>query len=357
MTSRKTGTTRVLTWLLTIPILLLAAGLLVMVWAMDISLLAKAGYTAGVVLAAYWLYTPKSPRQIIIKNILSLIILWGIVASFVFTWALINFNPAVFQGMTKSEAARGSWIMAVWTLVFTAAAVGASWRIYRSLQKNLQISALFSRYVAPAVIMEMMKSRENFFKTEKTELTVLFVDLRGFTSTSSKLSAEQVKELINTFMGVMIPVAHQWRGTVDKTVGDEIMILFGAPLRYDDHADQAVKTALELKRRHQEVSTRWKSKGLPVLEMGMGINTGEMVVGNIGCPERVDYTVLGHHVNLAARICAQARGSEILLSEFTRGRLADDLKRLAPEADHREIEAKGLIDRVKVYPLREPSES
>ncbi|MBF0530432.1 MAG: adenylate/guanylate cyclase domain-containing protein, partial [Deltaproteobacteria bacterium] len=169
-------------------------------------------------------------------------------------------------------------------------------------------------------------SREDFFKTEKTELTVLFVDLRGFTSISSKLSAEQVKEFINIFMGVMIPVAHLWRGTVDKTVGDEIMILFGAPLRYDDHADQAVKTALELMHRHHEVSLQWQSKGLPVLEMGIGVNTGEMVVGNIGCPERVDYTVLGHHVNLAARICSQALGSEILISEFTRSRLSDDLK-------------------------------
>ncbi|MBF0530431.1 MAG: hypothetical protein HQK55_14405, partial [Deltaproteobacteria bacterium] len=154
MTLKETNSTSLAAWMLAIPILLLAVGLLIMVWVMDISLLAKTGYTAGVVLAGYWLYTPKSPRQIIIKNILTLIILWSVVASFIFTWVELNFNLAAFPGLAKSEAARGSRIMGAWTVVFTAAAIGASWRIYRSLQKNMELSALFSRYGAPSVIME-----------------------------------------------------------------------------------------------------------------------------------------------------------------------------------------------------------
>lgn len=117
--------------------------------------------------------------------------------------------------------------------------------------------------------------------------------------------------------------------TVDKLVGDEIMSLFGAPIRYPDHAVRAVNTALRMQRQHQLLMEEWKAAGIPdPPPMGIGINTGEMIVGNIGSEIRMNYTVLGHHVNLAARLCSAAKGSEILISprtfEFARTSLEKD---------------------------------
>ncbi len=339
-----------------LPVLLFAVLIGYLAWVSTESPAVMAAYLAAFVLMAYWLYTPKSPRHIIVRQILSLCLIWGCLVIFAFTWAMFELRPELFGGSGSVSAGEMEMMLTsvrlsfgFWGVVFALAAFFASRRIYRALDRNLQLSGLFSRYVPPAVIAQMLKSEEDFFKTHKIELTVMFVDLRGFTAASVNLTAEQVKELINVFMGIMIPLAHSWRGTVDKTVGDEIMVLFGAPISYPDHADQAVKTALAFLKAHAEVSAEWQKRGLPSLEMGIGINTGEMVVGNIGCKERVDYTVLGHHVNLGARLCGKAAGSQILISEFTRARLSEEVKQRVPPENYQELEAKGIAGTVKAY--------
>ncbi len=339
--------------LIAIPVAVLALLIGYVVLEMDTSLFAKLGYAVGFILIGYWFYTPKSARHIIARQILSLVIIFGIFVVFVYTWAMMEMRPELFDGYDPEQDAakrtklRVGW--GFWILIYLVGAFFASRRIYKSLERNIHLSGLFSRYVAPSVISQMVKSQEDFFKTQKIELSVLFVDLRGFTATSSRLTAEQVKDLINIFMEIMIPVAHAWKGTVDKTVGDEIMVLFGAPLPYDDHAEQAVKTAMALLKAHSEVTAEWKKRELPVLEMGIGINTGEMVVGNIGCKERVDYTVLGHHVNLGARLCGKAAGSQILISEFTRSKLSDEFKQRIPLENYVELEAKGIDGKVNAF--------
>ncbi|RJO66773.1 MAG: PAS domain-containing protein [Myxococcales bacterium] len=186
-------------------------------------------------------------------------------------------------------------------------------------QSNFKrLESSFKRYVSPKVIEELLRKDFDFFRPEKYELTVLFADLRGFTRLCTRLTPEEVKRVIDRFLGLMMRVIIDEEATVDKVVGDEVMALFGAPIRYPDHAVRAVNAALKMQEVHQHLIEEWRSSGLenpPAL--GIGINTGEMIVGNIGSELRMDYTVLGHHVNLGSRLCSAAKGSEVLISPRT----------------------------------------
>jgi class 3 adenylate cyclase len=181
------------------------------------------------------------------------------------------------------------------------------------------LESTFKRYVSPAVIERMVKAHgdKDFFAAERQVITVLFADLRGFTSMSEKLAPEEVRAIINEYLSAMTDAILRHEGTLDKFVGDEVMALFGAPIYYDDHALRALKVGLDMQEAHRNLQAKWKSEGRPTPGVGVGINTGEMVVGNMGSPQRVDYSVLGHHVNLAARLCGLAQAGEVLLGEQT----------------------------------------
>lgn len=180
------------------------------------------------------------------------------------------------------------------------------------------LEATFSRYVPPAVIEQMSQMAESDFRrTERRELTMLFGDLRGFTSLSQDLAPEDVLEVVNGFLGNMVQCVERLGGTVDKFMGDGIMAIFGAPVSYPDHALRALVCAVEMQRAHSEWVAAGLAEGRPVARLGLGCATGSVVVGNIGPPSRVDYTVLGHIVNLAARLCGSAGGGEILTTRET----------------------------------------
>jgi class 3 adenylate cyclase len=189
--------------------------------------------------------------------------------------------------------------------------------VVEDVSEKKSIMESFGRYVSPAVIKKMQEMEEDFFKTDRYVMTVLFADLRGFTKVSSKLSPEEVKNMVNEFLTAAIDVIDEHGATLDKIVGDEVMALFGAPLRYQDHSLRALKVAIDMQKAHRRVRDRWQARSIQAPPLGIGINSGEMVVGNIGCNTRVDYTVLGHNVNLAARLCSHAAGGEILVSMQT----------------------------------------
>ncbi len=180
-----------------------------------------------------------------------------------------------------------------------------------------QILNTFRRYVSPAVIEKLQNSPGDYFKADRLKLSVLFADLRGFTNMSSGLSPEDVRSYVNEYVSAMIHIIDQYEGTVDKIIGDEVMAIFGAPIYYDDHAFRAIRVAIDMQRAHQELLRGWRSAGRAAPPVGIGINSGEMVVGNVGCEKRMDYTVIGHNVNIAARLCSAAEGGEILVSEQT----------------------------------------
>ena len=154
-------------------------------------------------------------------------------------------------------------------------------------------------------------------------MTVLFSDVRGFTAMSEKGTPEEVVGQLNEYFSRMVQVVFDHRGTVDKFVGDMVMALFGAPLDDEDHAEHAVQTALAMSAALNELNAQWQSQGRPTLDIGIGINTGEMVAGNIGSDTIMSYTVIGDAVNLGARLESLNKdySTRIIISEATRTRL------------------------------------
>jgi len=218
-----------------------------------------------------------------------------------------------------------------------------------------QLESNFKRYVSPKILEQLLQKDYDFYKPEKYELTVLFADLRGFTRLCTHLSPEQVKMLIDRFLSVMMRIIIDNDATVDKVIGDAVMALFGAPIRYTDHAIRAVNTALTMQETHEKLMLEWRDQGLPDPPLlGIGINTGEMIVGNIGSELQMSYTVLGHHVNLASRLCSSAKGGEILISprtfELARESLQADPDAIRMPVKFRsspEIQAKGIATPIK----------
>ena len=154
-------------------------------------------------------------------------------------------------------------------------------------------------------------------------MTELFSDVRGFTAMSEKATPEAVVGQLNEYFSRMVQVVFDHRGTVDKFVGDMVMALFGAPLDDGDHAEHAVQTALAMTTALNELNAEWQSQGRPTLDIGIGINTGDMVAGNIGSDTIMSYTVIGDAVNLGARLESLNKdyGTRIIISEATRSRL------------------------------------
>lgn len=185
------------------------------------------------------------------------------------------------------------------------------------ISKLKMIEQSFKKYVSPKVIDQITAQGVDVFKPKKYELSVLFADLRGFTSMSSHMEPEEVKEIIDEFLSAMIKTVIDCDAMVDKIVGDEVMALFGAPVPYEDHAVRAVNCAINMQRAHKKLLEKWEREGKPQPKVGIGINSGIMVVGNIGSEQLTNYTVLGHNVNLASRLCAAAPGGYILLSEYS----------------------------------------
>ncbi|MHC4778778.1 MAG: adenylate/guanylate cyclase domain-containing protein [Planctomycetota bacterium] len=181
--------------------------------------------------------------------------------------------------------------------------------------RNLE--QMFARFVSPAVIQKMRGLKRDFFKAERKNMTVLFADLRGFTSVSEGMEPEMVRDTINEYLATMINIIDRHEATLDKVVGDEVMALFGAPIPDEDHAISALKVAIDFQRAQEELIEKWRRRGSESLKLGVGINTGEMMVGNIGSDKRMQYTVLGHHVNLGHRLVEAAKPGQILISQNT----------------------------------------
>ncbi len=188
------------------------------------------------------------------------------------------------------------------------------------LEKN------FSRYVSPRVMDQMREvSEDQLMRTERRVATVLFADLRGFTRACQELEADNVVEMVNSFLKSAVEAVDSFEGMVDKFVGDEIMAVFGVPLPVPDHALRALITADRIVKRHREWTEERKQRGLIAPGVGVGVASGEVIVGNIGTESRIDFTVLGHTVNLAARLCSQAGAQEILTVKATHKMARDGL--------------------------------
>jgi class 3 adenylate cyclase len=188
----------------------------------------------------------------------------------------------------------------------------------RNLREKEMIKRAFARYVAREVVEELLKDPERLVLTgERRDVTVLFCDIRGFTPLTERLNPEQVVLLLNDFYDLMIDATFRHEGTLDKFLGDAVMAVFGAPIAHADHPLRAIRTALAMREGVERLSQRRIAEGKDPITVGIGVSTGEAVAGTVGTAERMEYTVVGDSVNLAARLEAAAKSMQILISGRT----------------------------------------
>lgn len=179
------------------------------------------------------------------------------------------------------------------------------------------IKTVLERYVSPAVATQILAQGALHTSGERRLVTILFVDIRGFTATAERLPPERVVALLNDYLAAMTEAVFQHGGTVDKFLGDGLMAVFGAPLAYPDHAQRAFACASDMQAAFRQLQKRWQAQGVLRLGLGIGLSTGEVIVGNIGSNQRLDYTAIGDTVNTAQRLQSMATDSQVLLSATT----------------------------------------
>lgn len=216
----------------------------------------------------------------------------------------------------------------------------------RSLREKEMIKRAFTRYVAREVVEEILKDPERLVLTgERREVTVLFCDVRGFTPLSERLSPEEVVLLLNDFYTLMIETTFKHDGTLDKFMGDAVMAIFGAPIFHPDHSLRAVRTALAMQEGIVGLNERRAQQGKEGVTIGIGVSAGEAVAGTVGTEDRMEYTVVGDSVNLAARLESNAKAGQILISHRTWEKVKDEVTVHALGF----IKVKGKEEQVEVY--------
>ncbi len=220
------------------------------------------------------------------------------------------------------------------------------YRVTGEQREKRAIKNMFSRYVSSQVVNELLKDPDKAgLGGGRKRLTVFFSDIRGFTSMSEKLPPEEVVSILNEYLTEMIDVIFRYNGTLDKFMGDAVMAVWGAPVPQKDHARLAVEAAWGMLGALKRLQEKWEGEGRLPISVGMGINTGDVVIGNMGSDEFADYTVIGDNVNLAARLEQNAGPGQLLISETTYEEVKDivEVKRLEP------MSVKGKSRPVEVY--------
>jgi class 3 adenylate cyclase/uncharacterized membrane protein YbaN (DUF454 family) len=217
------------------------------------------------------------------------------------------------------------------------------------LRERERIRTTFGRYVSPEVAKTLLESPEGLrFGGEKREITVLMSDLRGYTQFAEQGDPTWVMEILNDFLARMTDIIISYGGTINEFIGDAIFAVYGAPVAHPDHAERAAASALAMQRAMVELNAANAARGWPRFEMGIGLNTGEAVVGNIGSEQRAKYAIVGAAVNLAARVEGCTVGGQVFLSPATYERL-QDLADVAPPVP---VEVKGITEPLLLYELR-----
>jgi len=190
------------------------------------------------------------------------------------------------------------------------------------LSKKLETESLIrdhlKRFCSPNIAEKIIAERGSsdfHLQSQKTTVTVLFADIRGFTPLSESLAPLAVAQLLNNYFSEMCAIVFANGGTLDKFIGDCMMVLFNAPMPVADHEYFAVKTALQMRNRLQQKLPEWKAAGIPEFQVGIGVNTGDVVVGSIGTSSRMEYTAIGDTVNISSRVCGIARPNQVLITD------------------------------------------
>ena len=212
-----------------------------------------------------------------------------------------------------------------------------------------KVKNTFKRYVSKQVVDELLGDDTKLkLGGEEREVTILFSDIRGFTSMSEDMKAEEVVKTLNSYFSDMIDIVFKNNGTLDKIIGDELMIVYGAPIQGEDDTYRAVSTAIEMQDKIRSLNKERKKNNLIPIKVGMGINRGVVVSGNIGSRDMMDYTVIGDTVNLGARLCSYAKPDEIIVSKAVWNKTKEhfNYEKLEP------IKVKGKKGKVLIYTIK-----
>ncbi len=261
------------------------------------------------------------------------------------TGAMIAGSHAVFiQNLLWVEIAPGISILAAQYVS------GIAWQRAFSKKKTKLVTSLFGKYVSQGVVNDILRGDIGInLEGRSQEVTVLFSDLRKFTSISENLTPRETGHLLNTYFDTMIPIVFEYQGTLDKLMGDAIMAFFGAPRELSDHPQKAAETALKMVEELDRLKSESREKGIEKLSLGIGLNTGQVTVGNLGSHKFMDYTVIGDTVNLGSRLEGLNKnyGTSIIISQSTAEQL--DSRFVLRELDR--VRVKGKAHAVTIFEL------
>jgi len=219
--------------------------------------------------------------------------------------------------------------------------------VSQELEKR-RVRNLFSRFISPEMVDQMMATQDLNSLNKRSDISIIFSDIRGFTTLSERLSPEDVVALLNPYLEAMSKVIYKHGGTVDKYEGDAIIAFFGEPVPFKDHAVRALRASLDMRIALDELRRQWEKEGRPnQIEMGIGINSGDVFVGLLGSAQRINYTVIGDNANLASRLqdLTKTYAWPILISESTYQQVKDEFEAEFADA----VTVKGKTKPVNVY--------
>lgn len=226
----------------------------------------------------------------------------------------------------------------------------ANAQLLKKIETEARSKAQFERLLSPSVVEQVMSGKVKLEKGgELREVTILFADIRGFTAMAHRTEATAIVAMLNRYFEMVVDVVFKYGGTVDKYIGDEIMVLFGAPVSMDDPADNAVACALEMQSALDQFNIDRERHGDDQIQIGIGINSGEVVVGSIGSSQTMQYTCIGDAVNVASRLTDMAKRGDVIISEHTLAQLSSkaDCEVLPP------IPLKGIDGELKAYTVKD----
>jgi adenylate cyclase len=283
----------------------------------------------------------------------------GMLSAFLPFAAAAAASLAILGGWTVFTVAAfksGQWLNLVQPVAVGALALffGTAYQYFIEGREKRKVSKLFGRYVSRDVYTQLMAHPDSAqLGGKRREMSVLFSDIRGFTTVTERGNPEELVSQLNEYFSRMVEIVFKHKGTVDKFVGDMVMALFSAPVDDPDHAENAVLAAIEMVKVLGELNQAWTARGMTQLDIGIGINSGDMIAGNIGSSSIMSYTVIGDNVNLGARLESLNKDykTRIIISEATRARLTGQHD-IAPLGD---VVVKGKSKAVAIFEIKVPA--
>jgi len=301
-------------------------------------------------LRPHWFKAVEYLIIIILGTLFSLLLpriraVYGFLGALVFVVLYVFVDRFFFQQLNI-------WLNIVYPIL-TILIVYIGITLYRYIteeREKAKIRGAFSVYVTPTVVNEMLQNPDKLkLGGEKKELTVLFSDIRSFTTISENLPPDELVKLLNEYLTAMTDIVFKYEGTLDKYMGDALMAIFGAPIDQEDHYIRSCHTALDMMAELRILQKKWEEEGTPIMDIGIGVNTGPMSVGNMGSSLRFDYTVMGDSVNLGSRLegLNKEYGTNIIISGHTYEKVKDHF--FCRELDL--VAVKGKKEPVTIYEL------